>query len=527
MSTSTEMALRECELRYEALLRDMERQQHDLCAAIIDTADSLILVLNRHGHIVRFNHACERTTGYRFDEVRGRSWEFLLPPEDLSVARAKFERFVTGTPSGPGERAWLTRGGHQRIIAWTNTTLVDAHGQLEYIVGTGIDVTTQRQAEQQLRESESVLSGFYDSTPFLMGVIELHDDDLRFIAANKTVAQRFGRSQEQMCGLFFSAVMGDKDLGMWLANCRDSVQKNSTVTFEYQRQFNNQIHWRMATVGPIVSQAKSLPRFAYVVEDITERKQADAILAQDRDAALESSRLKSEFLATISHEIRTPMNGVIGMAELLLNTTLDEEQREFALTINDSAQSLLTIINDILDYSKIEAGKLILNTTDMSLTEIVGSVSSILRPRIRAKQLAFVIKIGAGVPAQIRGDSDRLRQILLNLAGNAVKFTERGTITLQIDCTQQNDDIVTMCFAITDTGIGIPAAALQHLFQPFTQADGSVTRRYGGTGLGLAISRSLVELLGGQIGCESTEGLGSTFWFTAQFTPQPADESAH
>ncbi len=507
-----------------------------------ELSQELFTIAGFDGYFRQLNPEWTNVLGYSIEELKSRPYMEFVHPEDRAVTLAQAEKLTQGRHVHFFENRYIAKDGSSKWLLWSATSDLDKG----VVYAVAHDVTRRRQTEAQL---EDVSARINNVARHLPGVIyqfvrKSVDGSYHFPYISESCRALLGYERHEIeadSNLAFIDMHPDDKLTIGEA-IEKSAQTMSVFKFEFRvLSGSNPLKWLRATSTPEAMEGGDV-LWNGLLMDITDLKTAEdkvkqlnddlaqrvSILAAVNqeleilthklelayDEALEASKLKSEFVANISHEVRTPISAVLGMAELLMDTALSNEQVSFVKIVNESAQSLLTIINDILDFSKMEAGRLELEVIDLNVRSIVEGCADWLASSARRRRLALMTFCDPSIPQFVKGDPVRLRQVLLNLASNAIKFTDSGEVLVKATKFRETEERVVILFQVSDTGIGLSEAARKRLFQPFAQADGSTTRKYGGTGLGLSISKRLVEMMGGEIGVSSEEKKGSTFWFT-------------
>jgi len=500
--------------------------------AMVTHLREVLFQIDREGRWAYLNPAWTELTGFEVAESLGRPFLDHLPDTDkgryLNLLTWAME---TGQDTLQGEFRFRTASGGERWVEMSNRITQDAEGRVLGVSGTLIDITERKRSEAVLATATSRLAALLEN---MQAGILVETEQREIALINETFCRFFevpvpahllaGSDARELLGLCLPHLEDPDAVSRRLVEVlsQGTAVLGAEVPLRDGRIF-------AIDVVPIRSEERFHGHF-WQVHDITERKRAERQLTlaamnlemknweleEARDEALRLAGLKSEFLANMSHEIRTPMNGIIGMSDLLLASRLDAEQREYAGTLQSSAQTLLRLINDILDFSKIEAGKLELERIPFDLQDLLDDLLSVLGVKAYDRGVELGARVAEGTPTRFLGDPVRLRQILTNLTDNALKFTEKGHVLIQVGAEPAAEGEWRLKVAVEDTGIGLSREVAERLFQSFYQGDSSTTRRYGGTGLGLAICRRLAELMGGGIGVESEPGRGSTFTFTVR-----------
>ncbi len=474
-----------------------------------------IVVLDQGFRVQYCNQAAEKLFGWTVQEAVGRLYKEVAGTVVTPAEREAIHKDILTRGCWNGEIICTNRQGKKFVVGISWSVVHDPNGAVEAVVGVHRDLTAPKQMEQALRATEDRLK--LAQSALSLGSWEL-DLSSRTVGCSEQFLRLYGiqEMRAQITLDEWHTLVHPDDRERKIAEGESHLQDRKPFEREYRAVWpDGSVHWLHSKALVIFDDQGQAIRVIGIDFDVTERKRTEEELARAKEAAEAASRAKSEFLANMSHEIRTPMNGVLGMTELALDTDLTPEQREYLNNVKLSAESLLTVINDILDFSKIEAGKLEVDPSEFQLRDFIEETAKIVAFRAHQKGLEFISDIGEAVPESIEADAARIRQVLVNLIGNAVKFTERGEVILTVDAqpsAREGDTVLR--FQIQDTGIGIAADKQQEVFRAFAQADGSTTRRYGGTGLGLTISKRLVDMMAGQIGLVSQPGCGSTFWFT-------------
>ncbi|WP_321491352.1 PAS domain S-box protein [uncultured Desulfobacter sp.] len=487
----------------------IRRISERLQTILANTSDGMH-VLDEQGNLVEFSNSFSHMLGYTMEETAQLNltdWDKFTPIQSISH---RIEKSMTGPTTL--ETRYLRKNGEMFDVE-INAKGIVLDGQ-RLLYASSRDISARKRAENQLKQALLEQSAVLENAN--VGIT--HVKDRIQVKSNKKMAEIFGYELEEMVNkrtrIFYPSQKEFEEVGqesgpvLWSGNIYTTQRQMS-------RKDGSLVWVRISGTAIDINEPES--GSIWVFEDISEAKAREQELQEAKAEAEQASKLKSEFLANMSHEIRTPMNGVIGMADLLIDTHLSTEQWHYANAIRSSGELLLGLINDILDFSKIEAGKLEMETIEFDLFSLLDDFMDSMAARAHDKNLELLCSVDPGTPSRLQGDPGRLRQVLNNLTGNAIKFTETGEVVIKVSVIEEDPDECLVRFAVMDTGIGIPADKLSLLFDKFSQVDASTTRRYGGTGLGLAISKQLAELMNGEIGVSSREGHGSEFWFTSRF----------
>jgi PAS domain S-box-containing protein len=527
-----ESALAEALQAKDNAARDLQLER-ELLDAVINAASLGTWDWDIQTGQVKYNRRWTETIGYSLDEVEPtvETWEKALFPEDLKKANEAVEAHCNGLTTfyeadfrmrhKNGSTIWAQDRG--RVVEW------DDQGRAKRLMGVMLDVSRQKRIEQSLAENNDQLELIFKAARIGAWDWDIINGSIKF---NDVYLDMLGYRPDEIQGTIeeWESFVHPDELASTNAALDRAISGEDDMYAEEIRMRHKDGHYVWTyDFGRIVARDEEGQALRMVGGhfDFDDKKKMElefyAMLEHERelkvarDIAEESTRAKSEFLANMSHEIRTPMNAIIGLTHLVLETELSGQQEDYIKRTEVAAQALLRIINDILDFSKIEAGKLEMEETYFNLGDVMTGASDLMEVRAREKGLDFTVDLHPEIPTRLLGDPVRLGQILNNLASNAVKFTAAGGVSIAVSMRETGDESALLCFEVKDTGIGLSQEQINGLFTPFTQADSSTTRKYGGTGLGLTISKRLVELMGGEIWCESVPGKGSVFGFTGRF----------
>ena len=492
----------------EKLKKDNLLRQNEKKFATIFEDSKIPKIVCSWPHIILkdVNRAWCETFEYQKDEVIGKSsLELKLFPE-LEKNTDSHNKIIETDTLEDFETIGRTKSGKELILSISGSVF-ELSGE-QYVVFSEQDITESRRLEKQMAATFNAAA---------IGILHTGVDG-KWLKINQKFCQIIGYTEQELQHIDFSSITHPDDYPRNLQEFTDFI-KNSENNYSIEKRYfkkDRSVIWVKLTGSAVLGSNGQTEYYITFIEDITLNKKIEeekVALSISERAAQQASQMKSEFLANMSHEIRTPINGVMGITNILLDTSLNPEQRDYALTVLRSTETLLTVVNDILDFSKVEAGKMDLELVDFDLQHMIQDLHKTLIFSAQKKQLPLLLTGDMNWPIHFKGDPGRIRQILTNLLGNAIKFTQSGHVKLHVVTTPVEPGRSTFRFEIQDSGIGISALAQGRLFKSFSQADSSVSRRFGGAGLGLSISRKLVELMDGQIGVTSEEGKGSTFWF--------------